>query len=239
MPQPALSVSPASWTLLQDVVHRVADRARDGAVDGRGGGLVLERAGVGGHAAGGNRPAAQRPQETLVPVLAHVLVLDVRERARDALVGIVHRLVDGRAVLRGQAILLVPDIERCFLEGNRIDVFGFDLHDGVHVIRGAPMSDALSNGSQGMPAKRSHLLPEPRAQPVPAALDVTVRPLKPPPDRVTLIACGEHKILCRGQKPNDGLRGRQAARPHFVVSLLLLLFQCCYDVIGRSFDDYF
>src|SRR5256886_142252 len=102
--------------LLQDVVHRVVNGARDRAVDGRGRGLVLERPGVGDDATGGNGPAPQRPQETLVPVLAHVLVLDVGERTRDALVGVVHRPVDGRTVLGREAILLVPDVERRFLE---------------------------------------------------------------------------------------------------------------------------
>ena len=47
--------------LVQDVVHRVADRARYRAVDGRGGGLVLERAGVGCDAAGRDRAVTQRP----------------------------------------------------------------------------------------------------------------------------------------------------------------------------------
>jgi hypothetical protein len=54
------------------------------------------------------------------------------ERARDALVRVVHRLVDGRAVFGGEAVFLVPDVERGFLEGNGLDVFGFDLHDGIH-----------------------------------------------------------------------------------------------------------
>ena len=96
---------------------------------------MLQRAGIGGHAAGRNRAAAQRPEEALVPVLAHILALDVGERARDALVGIVHRLVDGRAVLGGEAVLLVPDIQRGFLERDGIDIeiLGFNLHDGIHV----------------------------------------------------------------------------------------------------------
>src|SRR5207342_1992406 len=54
--------------LAQDVVHRVGDDSRHGAIDGAGGGLVLKRAGVRGDAAGGNRTAAQRPKEALVPV---------------------------------------------------------------------------------------------------------------------------------------------------------------------------
>ena len=51
-------------------------------------------------------------------------------------------------------------------------------------------------------------------------LGLTVRPLKSPPDRVSVIACGEHKILCRGQKPNYGVRERQASLQDFVTSLL-------------------
>ena len=96
--------------LVQDVVHRIADGARDGAVDGGGRGLVLERAGVGGHAARRNRSMAQCPQERLVPLLAQFRRLHVRERARHALVRVVHRPVDRRAVLRDQAVLLVPDV---------------------------------------------------------------------------------------------------------------------------------
>ena len=44
------------------------------------------------------------------------------------------------------------------------------------------------------------------------------------PDRVTLIALREHKILCRGQKTNDGLLVRQAPGPDFVMSLLSINF---------------
>ena len=134
-----LERKPGLVDLLEDVVHRVADRARHRAVDGRGGGLVLERTGVGGHAAGGNRAAAQRPQEALVPVLAHVLALDVRERARHAFVGIVHRLVDGRTVLGGRGGISCP---RC-----RARLPGKESHRCPWVrssrlcslIRGAPM----------------------------------------------------------------------------------------------------
>ena len=99
---------------------------------------MLERAGVRDHSPGRNGAATQRPEEALVPVLAHLVLLDVGERARDALVGIVHRFIDGRAVLGGQAIFLIPDIERRLLEGDGVDVLRIDLDDGVHVIRGAP-----------------------------------------------------------------------------------------------------
>ena len=97
--------------LVEDAVHRVLDGARHGAVDGRGGGLVLERAGVGRDAAGGDRPAAQRPDEALVPVL--LLLggrLGVGQRLGDALVGAVDVGVDRLAGLGLQAVLLVPDV---------------------------------------------------------------------------------------------------------------------------------
>ena len=113
---------------------------------------------------------------------------DVRERARDALVGVVHRLVDGRAVLGGEPVFLVPDVERCFLEWNRVDVFGFDLHDSVHVIRGAPnILDALSNGLQGISGESLLLPDEPRALPGTRCLVGSQAPVTSP-DRVTLIA---------------------------------------------------
>ena len=53
--------------LVEDVIHGIADETGHGAVDGGGGGLVLQRAGIGGDAAGGNRALAQRPQKTLAP----------------------------------------------------------------------------------------------------------------------------------------------------------------------------
>src|SRR6185437_9531438 len=65
--------------------------------------------------------------------------LDVGQRPGDPLVGVVHRFVDGLAVLGGQAVFLVPDIERGFLEGDRVDVFGFDLHYDIHGPAGAPL----------------------------------------------------------------------------------------------------
>ena len=102
--------------LAEDVVHRVADGAGHGAVDRRRRGLVLLRAGVRGDAAGRDRAAAQRPQELLVPGLADGRRLDVGQRPGDTLVGVVHRAVDRRAVLGGQAVFLVPDVERRFLE---------------------------------------------------------------------------------------------------------------------------
>src|SRR5690606_28507993 len=87
--------------------------AGHGAVDGAGGGLVLERAGVGGDAAGGDRPAAQRPHEALVPVLALLGGrLGLGQGTGDALVGAVDVGVHGLAGLGLEAVLLVPDVDR-------------------------------------------------------------------------------------------------------------------------------
>src|SRR5260221_306583 len=63
--------------------------------------------------------------------------LDVGQGARDTLVGVVHRRVDRRAVLRGEAVFLVPDVERCLLEGNRIDVLVLKLDHGIHCSDGS------------------------------------------------------------------------------------------------------
>ncbi len=56
----------------------------------------------------------------------------VRERARDPLVRVVHRPVDGRAVLRDQAIFLIPDVVRRFLERNTADIFGLYFDHRIH-----------------------------------------------------------------------------------------------------------
>ncbi len=142
--------------LLQDVVHRVADRAGHGAVDGGRRRLVLLRAGVGRDAARRDRAAAQRPQEALVPVLAERLGLDVGQRAGDTLVGVVHRLVDGLPALGDEAILLVPDVERGFLEGNAVDVLRYELHDAVHADSSSPKI-IVATDTRGCTNRRSDL----------------------------------------------------------------------------------
>src|SRR5690606_3410262 len=84
-----------------------------GAVDRAGGRLVLQRAGVGGDAPGRDRAAAQRPQETLVPVGALFrAVLGLGQGPRDALVGAVDVGIHRCAVLGGEPVLLVPDVLR-------------------------------------------------------------------------------------------------------------------------------
>ncbi len=118
--------------LVQDVVHGIADRPGDGAIDRRGRGLVLQGAGVRGDAAGRNRTVAQCPQERLVPLFAAMLGFHIGERTRDALIGIVHRLVDGRTILRRQTVLLVPDVEGRFLIRNAANIFGLYLDHRIH-----------------------------------------------------------------------------------------------------------
>ena len=118
--------------LVEDVVHRVFDGARHSAVDGGGGRLVLERAGVRGDAACGDRTAAQRPKKTLVPVFTLGRCFDIGQRPGDTLVGVVHGLVDGCARLGDEAVFLVPDVERSLLERDGIDVVGDELDDAVH-----------------------------------------------------------------------------------------------------------
>src|SRR5690606_35697222 len=85
--------------------------AGDRAVDGRGGRLVLLGARVRGDAARRDGAMTERPQEALVPELALLLGgLDVGQGARHALPGVIHGLVEDRAVLRLEAIFLVPDV---------------------------------------------------------------------------------------------------------------------------------
>src|SRR5690606_16166247 len=119
-----LEREPGLVDFLQDPVHRVLDGPGHGAVDRAGGGLVLQRAGIGGDAASGNGPAAQRPQEPLVPVLALGFVrLGVGQGARHALPGAIDVGVDGLALLGLEAVLLVPDVQRCGLERNLHGLF--------------------------------------------------------------------------------------------------------------------
>ncbi len=104
--------------LAEDVIHRVGDRTRDGAVDGRGRRLVILRAGVGDDPSGRDGAVAQRPEETLVPVLALLGRLDVSQGAGDALPGGVDAVIDRRAVLAGQTVFLCPDIFGSRLQGD-------------------------------------------------------------------------------------------------------------------------
>src|SRR6266481_1021861 len=118
--------------LVQDIVHRVMDGAGDGAVDGRCGGLVFKRAGIRRDAARRNGAMTQGPEKRFIPLFAKVFRLDIGKRARNALIGIVHRFVDGRSILGSKTVLLIPDVERRFLEGNTVDVFGLYFDHRIH-----------------------------------------------------------------------------------------------------------
>src|SRR5579883_2710124 len=199
--------------LPQDVVHGVADGSRHRAVDRGGRRLVLQRARVGSYASGGNGAAAQRPEESLVPVFPHLFTLDVGQRPRDTLVGIVHRLVDGSTVFGAEAVFLVPDIQRCFLERNRIDVLRLDLHDGIHVSAALRFVLArLPYGSQGIRSARKFA--ERRVPGLPARCSAAGTP-EPPRTRDLVEPPGGHKILCRGTEPNERSRRRQDSRTYF------------------------
>jgi hypothetical protein len=72
---------------------------------------VFQRARIGRDATGRNGAAAQRPQETLVPVLAQLRRgLHCGKRARHALPGFIDAAIDRLAELVLQAVLLVPDV---------------------------------------------------------------------------------------------------------------------------------
>ena len=124
--------------LAEDVVHRVANGAGHRAVDRRGGGLVLQRSGVRRNAAGGDGAATQRPEELLIPVLAHFGQFDIGERPRDTFIGVIHVAVDRRAVLGRQAVFLVPDVEGRFLERDAACISGLKFHGGAHCGDTAP-----------------------------------------------------------------------------------------------------
>ncbi len=107
-----LERKPRFVDLVQDVVHRITDRAGDRAVDGGGGRFMFERAGVGGDAPGGNGAAPQRPQKSGIPFVAHGGQFDIGQRARHALVGVIDRHIQHLAGLGLEAIFLVPDVFR-------------------------------------------------------------------------------------------------------------------------------
>ncbi len=103
---------------------------------------MLLGAGVGGDAAGGNGPAAQRPHEPLVPVGTLLVgAFGVGQGAGHALVGAVDVGVQGFTLLGLQPVLLVPDVLgrrlhgdlgpgcRCLdrLEAHRAHVVSFSL----------------------------------------------------------------------------------------------------------------
>ncbi len=97
--------------LAQDVVHRVMDRPRDGAVDRGGVELVLARTGIGHDPSCRDGPLSERPKEALVPIPALRLGrLDLGQRTRHPLPGGIDVLIDRLALEGAQAVLLVPDV---------------------------------------------------------------------------------------------------------------------------------
>jgi len=108
-----LEGEPGFVDLAQDAVHRIFERARDGAVDGAGGRLVRLRAGIGNDAAGGNGATAQRPGEARSPVPALVLgEFGIGQGVRHAQVSGVDIRVQRLALLGLEPVLLVPDVQR-------------------------------------------------------------------------------------------------------------------------------
>ena len=102
--------------LAENVVHRILDGTGDGAVDGRGGRLVLEGTGIGSDATRRDGAIAQGPQEGLIPGFG--LALLGRQRTGNPLISLVYGAIDGRPILALEAILAVPDLEGGFLHGD-------------------------------------------------------------------------------------------------------------------------
>jgi len=92
-----LQREPCLVHLVEDVMHRIADRAGHGAIDRRCGGLVILRACVRGNAPGGNRAALQSPQESFVPLASFGWLFHGGERLGNALESAVDVPIDGLA----------------------------------------------------------------------------------------------------------------------------------------------
>ncbi len=153
-----LQGQPRLVNLLQDPVHGVAHRARDGAVDGGGRGLVGQRTRIGDDASRRDGALAKGPQKSLAPLVAFVGGLDLRQCTGDPTVGLIDGLVDDGSVLFLEPVLLVPDVLRSRLEGDFGDggVFRWNLR-GFHCHRWDPLlvgSLCYCLGSLALPARR-------------------------------------------------------------------------------------
>ena len=189
MPQPAFSVSPASCTLFR--MSSIESWMVPDTVQ-----LIVEVAGLCSSAPafdmmrpGRDRALAQRPQETLVQRLALRGLLDVGQRPRDARERVVHGRVDRGAVLGGQPVFPVPDVERRFLERNFFDVFVLDPDRCAHFFGNAPLVPAASrirrrNLTRAC-ARRRRLTAISRG-----SLTSSAGRFRP--------SAGDHKILCQG-----------------------------------------
>ena len=97
--------------LAQNVVHRVANSARNRAVDGGRGRFVFPSAGVGNDPPRRNGAMAQGPQKLLAPKFAQFLGgFHRRQRLGHALIGAVDGLIDRSPVLGLEPVFLVPDV---------------------------------------------------------------------------------------------------------------------------------
>src|SRR5690625_92573 len=89
------------------------------SVDGRGGRLVVKRAGVGRDAPGRNGAAPQGPQKLAVPVLAQLVgFFDIGQRASHPPERAVYVLINRCPRFCPETVLHVPDVQRSFLKGN-------------------------------------------------------------------------------------------------------------------------
>src|SRR5690606_22108722 len=170
----------------EDVVRRVVDRDRHGALDRRRRRLVRLGARVRQDAARRNRAAPQRPDEAAVPFLALLRSLDGGEGSRDALVGRLDVPVDRLAGLGLGPVLRIPDTSRCFLERNVRDPGRFD---GEGNVQGLVVPSPLSRDT--VPPKALAELDGP----------AIFSGEKLPPSRCAALSSqyleAQHKMLCR------------------------------------------
>ena len=97
--------------LVQDVVHRIADRAGHGAIDGRSRRFMLASTRVRHDASRRYRSVAQRPDKLFEILFALRFVFDVSKCACDTAVSVVDRPVDNLATLCHQAVFRRPYVE--------------------------------------------------------------------------------------------------------------------------------
>ena len=111
MPQPALSVMPASWTFSS--MSFMESPTVSETVQ-----LIVEVAGLCSPAPAlemmrpaGIAPALQCPDESLVPIVSARSLFHVGQRPGDTLAGAMDVLVDGLAGAGLESVFCVPDVE--------------------------------------------------------------------------------------------------------------------------------